>query len=55
MLVFATPNWQWRTPIAITGECPIDIVIEPIAVTALFYGRWMPIGCRIFAKQCILN
>ena len=55
MFILASPDWKGSAPIAISRESPIDIVIEPITIAAIFNCLWMPVSRGILSKQSILD
>ena len=55
MLIFAAPYWQGSTPEAITRECPIDIVCQPITIATALDSFWVPISLLILAHQGVFD
>ncbi len=55
LAVFAAPNWDGRSPIAIAGNGPIAGVFQPFAKTAFFDMLGHPMDFVIGRKQLLFD
>ncbi len=54
VVVLAAPDRQRRAPVAPSREGPVDVVVEPVAVTAPLDRLGEPVGALVLAEQLVL-
>ncbi len=55
VILRASPDRQRRAPIALARQRPVDVVLQPVAVTAVLDGLRMPRGRLVLGEQLLLD
>ncbi|MDQ0842166.1 hypothetical protein QFZ68_001846 [Streptomyces sp. V1I6] len=55
VVVLAAPDRQRRAPVAVTGQGPVDVVVEPVPVPALLHRVGEPVRGLVLRQQPVLD
>ncbi len=51
----AAPDGQRGAPVAVAGEGPVDVVVEPVAEPAVLDGVRVPVGVLVLPQEGVLD
>ena len=53
--VLATPYRQGSAPVPLAGECPVDVVLQPVPEAAMFKVLRIPVQFFIIGDELFFN
>ncbi len=55
VVLLAAPDRQRGAPVAVAGERPVDVVVQPVPVPAVLDGVRVPVGLLVLLEETVLD